>query len=89
MQYATKRNTVALRGQSVSLWCIVGGTPLPEIKWAKKGSQLPNDIEYDNYGKTLRIKNVDFDAEGNYDCDASNGVGSPISYSVHLSVYGN
>jgi neuronal cell adhesion protein len=26
MQYATKRNTVAIRGNSVTLWCIVGGT---------------------------------------------------------------
>lgn len=37
--------------------------PLPEIKWAKKGAFLPSDIEYDNYGKTLKINNVDF--EGN------------------------
>lgn len=42
--------------------------PLPEIKWNKKGSFLPNDIEYDNYGKTLKINNVDFEDEGNYDC---------------------
>jgi hypothetical protein len=26
MQYATKRNTIALKGSTVSLWCIVGGT---------------------------------------------------------------
>jgi hypothetical protein len=50
---------------------------------------LPPDVEYDNYGKTLKIKNVDFTDEGNYDCDASNGVGSPLSHSVHLAVYGN
>jgi hypothetical protein len=88
IQYSTKRNTVAIRGTPASLWCIIGGTPLPEIKWAKKGSQLPYErIEYDNYGKTLRIKDVDFSDEGSYDCDATNGVGTPISYSVQLSVY--
>jgi hypothetical protein len=42
--------------------------PLPEIKWAKKGAFLPNNIEYDNYGKTLRINDVGFEDEGNYDC---------------------
>ncbi|ODN00103.1 Neuroglian [Orchesella cincta] len=88
IQYASKRNTVAIRGTSVSLWCIIGGTPLPEIKWAKKGGLLPYDrMEYDNYGKTIKIKEVDFSDEGAYDCDATNGVGTPVSYSIQLTVY--
>jgi len=63
--------------------------PLPEIKWSKKGGRLPYDrMQYDNYGKTLRINDVDFEDEGSYDCDATNGVGSPISYSIQVTVYG-
>jgi len=26
LQYGSKRNTIATRGNSISLWCIVGGT---------------------------------------------------------------
>ncbi|CAG7826051.1 unnamed protein product [Allacma fusca] len=88
IQYTTKRSTVALKGEDVDLWCIIGGTPLPEIKWARKGGQLPTDrVQYENYGKTLRIQDVDISDEGSYDCDATNGVGTPISHSVTLSVY--
>ena len=36
-QYVTRRNEVAYRGQEKKLWCIYGGTPLPEIRWRKKG----------------------------------------------------
>ena len=30
-----------------------------------------------------------FNDEGSYDCDATNGVGTPLSYSVQLKVFGN
>jgi len=46
-------------------YIVLLGRPLPEIKWAKKGSGLPYDrLEYDNYGKTIKIKDVDFSDEG-------------------------
>ena len=31
-QYVTRKNYVAYRGKSVKMWCVFGGTPLPEIR---------------------------------------------------------
>ena len=37
----------------------------PLSRWTKKGGALPQGrTTYDNYGKTLVIKHVDFDDEG-------------------------
>ena len=57
-------------------------------RWTKKGGALPNDrTSYDNYGKTLVIKYVDFTDEGEYTCEASNGVGLAQSHSIQIKVY--
>ena len=87
-QYVSRKNMIAIRGQKARLWCIYGGTPLPEIRWTKRGGALPQGrTNYDNYGKTLEILHVDFDDEGDYTCEASNGVGIAQSYSISLVVH--
>lgn len=69
----------------MKLWCVFGGTPLPEIRWRKQGGALPwGRTTYDNYGKTLVIKHVDLEDAGDYTCEASNGVGLAKSYSINL-----
>lgn len=87
-QYASRKNEVALRGKKIELYCIYGGTPLPQIVWSKNGELLvPNDrITQGNYGKSLVIKHVNFEDEGMYTCEASNGVGDAKSYSINLQV---
>ena len=71
----------------MKIWCIYGGTPLPEIRWRKQGGKLPwGRTTFDNYGKTLVIKHVDFQDAGDYTCEASNGVGLTQSYSINLEV---
>lgn len=86
-QYVSRKNSVALRGKSIELWCVFGGTPLPQIRWTKEGSALPaGRTTYSSYGKTLIIKSVDFEDAGNYECEASNGVGLAKSYSINLQV---
>ena len=71
----------------MKLWCIYGGTPLPEIRWRKQGGALPwGRTTFDNYGKTLVIKHVDFADAGDYTCEASNGVGLAKSHSIELKV---
>ena len=61
---------------------------MPEIRWTKKGGALPQGrTTYDNYGKTLVIKHVDYEDEGDYTCEASNGVGIAKSYSISLAVH--
>ena len=32
-QYVTRKNHIAYRGKEVKMWCIFGGTPLPEIRY--------------------------------------------------------
>ena len=87
-QYVSRKNMIAIRGQKARMWCIYGGTPLPEIRWTKRGGALPQGrTNYDNYGKTLEILHVDFDDEGDYTCEASNGVGIAKSYSISLTVH--
>lgn len=87
-QYVTRKNEVALRGKKVEMYCIFGGTPLPQIVWYKDGKILLSSdrITQGNYGKSLIIKHADFKDKGSYTCEASNGVGSAKSYSISLNV---
>ncbi|XP_063242824.1 neuroglian isoform X3 [Bacillus rossius redtenbacheri] len=87
-QYVTRKNEVALRGKKVELYCIFGGTPLPQTVWTKDGRPVHSSdrIGQGNYGKSLIIKHVNFDDQGTYTCEVSNGVGSAKSYSINLKV---
>ncbi|KAI5710224.1 hypothetical protein M8J75_006855 [Diaphorina citri] len=87
-QYVTRKKEVALRNKKVELFCIFGGTPLPQTIWSKDGVPInPSDrISQGNYGKSLIIKHVEFSDQGSYTCEVSNGVGEAKSYSIDLSV---
>lgn len=63
------------------------------MQWKKsfnsQETPLPLDrIDYENYGKTLLIRYVDFEDEGTFECTASNGVGVAKSYSMNVKVQG-
>ena len=60
------------------------------MRWRKSNStHFPHErVDYENYGKTLVIHYVDFEDEGNYECEASNGVGVAKSYSMNVEVQG-
>lgn len=66
------------------------GTPLPQTVWTKDGQPISSSdrITQGNYGKSLVIKHVDFDDQGKYTCEVSNGVGEAKSYSIDLNVMG-
>lgn len=87
-QYVSRKNEVALRGKKIELFCIFGGTPLPQIIWSKNGELIISSdrVTQGNYGKSLIIKHVNFDDQGTYSCEASNGVGTAQSYSIKLEV---
>ncbi|XP_034235912.1 neuroglian isoform X2 [Thrips palmi] len=87
-QYVSRKNEVAWRGKKVEMFCIFGGTPLPQIVWSKDGRQIqPSDrVTQGHYGKSLIIKHLTFEDEGAYTCEASNGVGSAKTYSINLQV---
>ena len=49
---------------------------------------LPQDrITYESYHKTLVIKHVDFEDAGEYQCEASNGVGRSKFHTTQIQVY--
>ena len=87
-QYVSRKNEVALRTQKIELYCIFGGTPLPQTIWRKNGQEIrPSDrIIQGNYGKSLIIKGVNFDDNGTYTCEVSNGVGVAKSHSIDLKI---
>lgn len=88
LQYVTRKNEVAMRGKRVELYCIYGGTPLPQTIWSKDGKAIHwNDrITQGNYGKSLIIRHATFEDAGSYTCEASNGVGNAQTYSINLKV---
>lgn len=87
-QYVSRKNEVALRGKKIELFCIYGGTPLPQTLWTKNGRAIPwsDRLQQNNYGKSLVIKHVQLDDAGSYTCEVSNGVGQADSYSINLEV---
>lgn len=87
-QYVSRKNEVALRERSVKLYCIYGGTPLPQTVWKKNNDsiQLSERVTQGNYGKSLEIQHLTFEDRGTYTCEVSNGVGRAQSYSISLDV---
>ncbi|XP_025205717.1 neuroglian-like isoform X1 [Melanaphis sacchari] len=87
-QYVSRRNEVALLNKKVELFCVYGGTPLPQTIWLKDGKviQFNERIILGNYGKSLTIQKVNFKDGGNYTCEVSNGVGLSKSYNILLDV---
>ncbi|KAL5275409.1 CHL1 family protein [Megaselia abdita] len=87
-QYVTRKKESGLRDKRVELYCIYGGTPLPQTEWKKNGQAINwNDrISQGHYGKSLIIRHSTFDDAGSYTCDVSNGVGRAESYSINLEI---
>nr|XP_034837376.1 neuroglian isoform X3 [Maniola hyperantus] len=87
-QYTTRRVEKAWRGKKVELYCIYGGTPLPQVVWKKDGRTILSSqrVTQDNYGKTLVIKRTGYEDQGTYTCEVSNGVGTAQTYSIQLNV---
>jgi len=63
---------------------------LPQTVWYKDGHPLRSTerVTQGNYGKSLIIKVVNFEDQGTYTCEVSNGVGDSKSYSINLKVLG-
>uniref|UniRef100_A0A8D0DK78 Contactin 2 n=1 Tax=Salvator merianae TaxID=96440 RepID=A0A8D0DK78_SALMN len=63
-------DTYALAGQLVSLECFAFGNPVPQIKWRKLDGNQPS--EWITAEPLLQIKEVSFEDEGTYECEAEN-----------------
>lgn len=69
--------TVGLQ-QRLTLSCIVGGSPAPQITWFKNGKQLPAgaSIAYENRVARLTIEETSASSEATYKCVARNEIGT-------------
>ncbi|CAM5072608.1 unnamed protein product [Natator depressus] len=75
---------VALRGSSLALECIAEGFPTPTVEWVRLNGRLPTErVALENSRKTLRIRDVVEEDDGEYQCIARNTQGTARhSYTV-------
>ena len=89
---AAQSSVTATEGQTAQLVCTVTGDPIPTVTWQSGGVTIPNPntptITTQNSGATLVFSSVQLSNAGSYQCTASNGVGSPASATVTLSING-
>uniref|UniRef100_A0A452HLB7 Uncharacterized protein n=1 Tax=Gopherus agassizii TaxID=38772 RepID=A0A452HLB7_9SAUR len=68
---------VALRGSSLALECIAEGFPTPTVEWIRLNGRLPAErVALENSQKTLRIRDVVEEDDGEYQCLARNTQGT-------------
>ncbi|UXI20068.1 DNA repair protein [Sarcoptes scabiei] len=85
-QYVSPPNVPALKGKRLDLFCVFGGTPIPEVTWVKRNGRIRDGVIKTNYGKTLTFPKVEFSDEGIYECTASNGAGSIQTHAMEVVV---
>ena len=64
-------------GDNIELRCDVTGYPQPQVEWTYRRGPLPSNTVAEN--GVLRIRRVDRDNEGEYQCTASNSVGRSLA----------
>ncbi|ESO86594.1 hypothetical protein LOTGIDRAFT_128829, partial [Lottia gigantea] len=81
---------IAKVGHNTKLLCPVEADPLPLMLWKKNGQNIPNGWTRFKVSKEgqLRIKQVEMDDAGTYECKAINGFGN-IKINYSLIVVGN
>ena len=76
------RELTVYEGATITLKCNVTGNPQPTIRWTKgNGSNAALSSQ-----NTLTMLKVNQTASGTYHCTASNGIGSPDTRSVLVTV---
>jgi hypothetical protein len=88
-QYVSDVSVIGMQTKKVELFCIYGGTPMPEITWFKDDEPVEfNDrLVTRNYGRSLYFKKLSMGDAGNYTCEASNGVGTVQNHTISLEVH--
>ncbi|XP_045071264.1 neural cell adhesion molecule L1.1-like isoform X2 [Coregonus clupeaformis] len=68
---------LALRGHSLVLECIPKGLPTPSVMWKRMdGNLLETGARIENHGRWLQFDSITQEADGEYECLASNTHGS-------------
>lgn len=66
---------IANESDSLTLLCLVGGTPEPEVEWFKHGAPIPFERASVFPGSRLTVTTVVPDDSGRYQCSSANSVG--------------
>ena len=74
-------------GENTTLYCTVGGNPLPFVKWSFKGGKLPSGAKYLIKEGELIVTNLNYSDAGQYTRAARNILGSSVA-TTNLSVRG-
>lgn len=81
----------AAERSTARLTCTAEGVPQPRIRWLHNGRDIRFDdlrIFLEQDGSTLSIEDVDSRDQGEYTCEAHNGVGEPVRRTVRLNILG-
>ena len=79
---SSSSNTVAVEGNSVTLYCNATGNPAPNITWTKDGSWTVL-----SQGEGFTINNITRQQAGNYSCTAWNGIGNKHNSTFAVAVH--
>ncbi|XP_032819292.2 neuronal cell adhesion molecule-like isoform X7 [Petromyzon marinus] len=75
----TTSSKLVLRGDTLLLECIAQGLPTPELQWSKLGGEITRDrVTFDNFNKTLSIRDASEADSGSYQCRATNSEGKAL-----------
>ena len=74
------------KGKSVELRCRAEGNPTPRVEWTREPGRYLSPGGSRQAGPALTISRAERADTGLYTCTATNGVGSPASTSLHLTV---
>ncbi|XP_054723241.1 hemicentin-1-like [Uloborus diversus] len=92
---AVPKDQESIAGKSITLECTADGYPEPVITWRIQSQETSNEPrkilntpKLEIQGNTLNINGIEEDDEGNYACEASNGVGDGIMHTISVSVLG-
>ncbi|XP_024084741.1 protein sax-3-like [Cimex lectularius] len=81
-------DAVTLAGGTIVFECLVEGDPVPDVMWKRiaGGGPMPLSRARTQDDKSLRLEAVTTEDEGEYSCEADNGVGT-VSASATLTVH--
>jgi neuronal cell adhesion protein len=73
--WTSEENKIALKGQTLTLKCIFGGLPTPDVTWRKTYGSIPEERSTLNLEKQeLVITNLQYEDAGVYECRGHNGM---------------
>lgn len=76
-------------GQAATMYCTASGQPPPSISWLHNGAPVSGNVQISNsssFNSTLTVLNVQSSDEGNYQCMATNSLGSALSNNATLYI---